>query len=604
MGGPGTRRSDRGAALLLVVIFMAGALLVTATLLARSQHHLESEAERHRLRSLHAVLLAGAGAALNEVNRDRHEGPYDPGGDGVGALGIPDGVELRAPDGRSLGRYRTTVRRDQDGRVVLVATAAHPDFRADRRLVIGAEFELSLGWLEFGDRPFEVIGRASGSERRPASLERRLRLRNARLLVADPSFSVPAMNISDPVFHQGWSAAIQEELEEGDAVVVGGSIRGGGSGNGDGVGNGVGNGNGLGNLDGFGNSNGFGHGNGFSNGNGVGHGNGVGNGGAPTPASGQDTIGNEPAVQRLNVDSLRAVSLGLIDFVDRTIPQALELADAATRLGADHTQSGGDGESHLGKQGRPVVALPEGTYYLDGDLKLDEGFTLIGAGTLIVNRKLSLNRGAAIEWDGDIVVAGSEENSAELRLEHGAALDVNGVLAVEGSRKKANLKLDGGRREEGTTTLRVQGALLLLTDALTEDDEDRGDDKGEVRLKRGAELQVDGAFVIVGEHLHVKIEDEARLAVNGAMTILVPGDARKGLHKFHVKSGADVQVLYDRTNVDGAVEAMARLATAAFGRDRIPLSARLSAYVERPGPTLVLEQEAAIHVGAVGLEAP
>lgn len=556
------RARTRGAALLLVVIFMVGAMMLAATLLATSEHRLKAEGERHCLKNLHAVLRAGAATALDEINRDRLDGPFDPDGDGVGALlgapGAGGGVEQRAADGLLMGRYRTTVRREADGTPVLVVLAAYPSFTHTPRHVIGAELEISLEQLEVGDRPFEVIGRAGGDVREQSELSERFEVDRANILISDPTFSVPAVNITDPLFHQACSETFEREIAEGEMIVVGGN--GNDKGKGRGSGNGAQNGNGNGN---------------------------------PPAASGADTITNSPASHRLNTEAMRALSRAIIEYVAQATPGALDLTSAAVANGA--VLGEGDEEGGVSLVAGGSVSLPPGTYHVPGDLELEGGITLKGSGTLIVSRELSIERGATLDWNGDVIVAASDEESAELSVEHGGTLQVAGVLALEGS--EATLELEGGEAAEGVTTVRIEGALLLLTDALGEED-----DEGEVELEEGAELQVDGAFVIVSEHLHFELEDGAALTVNGAFSILVPDDARNGLHEFHVEDGGDMRVLFDRPKLDIAVAAMRRFAGEVFGGDHVPLPARLPVYVERDGVLLFEQQQAAIRAGVVGLE--
>lgn len=213
----GKRRSKRrGAALVLVLIFGVGALMLVSTMLALSQTGAQQGFEVHRQKELHAVLKAGIAAAVNEINQERRlGGDYtDPEGNGPGATGstsktVRDGVAVTAPNGRVLGRYRSVVERASTrygaAKDILVVTAAWPDFTNPRRM-LAAEVDLVRAPLPFGTRPFEAIGDYDKTTKAFA-IEN-----DANVSITAPDADVPAVNITDPDFYADFVADIVPNL--------------------------------------------------------------------------------------------------------------------------------------------------------------------------------------------------------------------------------------------------------------------------------------------------------------------------------------------------------------------------------------------------------
>lgn len=160
-----TAPDRRGAALIMVLVFGAGALMLASTMLLLSRSSVVDEFEHHRGRQLQAVLKAGVAAAVNEVNRARRQGAayVDPEGNGPGAIGGADrqGRELLGPTGVRLGRYRTLVERGSTrygaARDILVVAAAWPDFTSPRRVAV-AEVELERQALPIGANAVSIHG--------------------------------------------------------------------------------------------------------------------------------------------------------------------------------------------------------------------------------------------------------------------------------------------------------------------------------------------------------------------------------------------------------------------------------------------------------------
>lgn len=211
---PRTRR--RGAALVLVLIFGVGALMLVTTMLTMARTSAVQEADQLQSRQLQAVLKAGIAAAVNEINRERSLGAgyTDPEGNGPGAVGCTsgsrDGVAVFAPGtGLLLGRYRAVVERGTTrygaARDVLIVAAAWPDFTNPVR-TLGAEVEVVRQRLPFGANPLSVIGEYDKTKKF-FDIKK-----NTLVTISAPDADVPAANFTDTDFYDDFVANVLPDL--------------------------------------------------------------------------------------------------------------------------------------------------------------------------------------------------------------------------------------------------------------------------------------------------------------------------------------------------------------------------------------------------------
>jgi hypothetical protein len=195
-------RGRRGNALVLVSLFGLTTLSITGVLLSLTDSRAKQQFGLHRQKQLNLAVKTALAAALNEVNRNRLNGPYDPGNDGVGALltdpedGQP-GIRLKASDGTVVARYRTTVDTTSNpGATVITAVAVWPDFATtdpNVRRVAAAEAQLTRGRLPFPANALSLVGDTSAGNGRGLRV-----VGNPTLEIVDPSAVVPAVNATDP----------------------------------------------------------------------------------------------------------------------------------------------------------------------------------------------------------------------------------------------------------------------------------------------------------------------------------------------------------------------------------------------------------------------
>lgn len=485
--GPGGRRA---AALVIVLIFSVGAIVLVVGLLSAATDSYTSAHEVHGLKALHAVARAGIAAAVNEINRDRAEGTFDPGGDGVGAITVgPDGrpgVAVSASDGRLLGRYRTTIRQD-GARVVLVVVAVHPSFE-DPRAVVAAEGEVLRGPVPFGANALSFDGETSAGGGAGLQVTG-----NPKVTITDPSLSVPAINASDPAWLQ---ELIRELLPT--STVIGGDPD---------------------------------------------------NPGAA--ASGQATVTNLPA-GTISQYMLGELLTRLRGYVDTTAPGATPITTPDTVRD---------------------TTLPQGTYVIDGPLKL--GKVLRGSGTLFVRDTVDIQNGGRLDWRGEVIVAG--DAAALLHVESGGRLSVGpaGVLAVEAADPSSGLglQLDGGGR------LDVSGAVVALTGAAED-----------VRLEPGSRVAVTGVFALLGQDLELAFAQGSGFSVTGSVAFVVPPGATTGVDVITMRSGTEVTLTFSRADFVAALDALGEF----FDPTGRILPVQVPSYWERGARTVLAEQEAAL----------
>ncbi|MCO5165360.1 MAG: hypothetical protein M9894_03205 [Planctomycetes bacterium] len=192
----------RGAALVLVMIFGVGALMLVTTMLALTDSSAKSVGEMHAQKNLTLVLKTGMATAMEEIISNT-----DAGGDGVGTIlggdGNP-GVAVTSPTGTLLGRYRVTIDTTTfPGKQVMRVVAAHPDFTdSPRRRLAACEVEVSKGRLRGEANALSFSGETDDDNKFQAPA-------NANhLIIRAPDGDVPAVNLSDSGLHSSFNSVI------------------------------------------------------------------------------------------------------------------------------------------------------------------------------------------------------------------------------------------------------------------------------------------------------------------------------------------------------------------------------------------------------------
>ncbi len=226
------------------------------------------------------------------------------------------------------------------------------------------------------------------------------------------------------------------------------------------------------------------------------------------------------------------------------------------------------------------------TFWLSSgnNMRLEGGATLSGSGTLIVNRNLQIDTGAALVWDGDVIVLG---DGAHATLGIGGSpgtATINGNLfLLADSGKRANLQIDAGG------SLTVTGAFNSLSRV--------GESEVQVTsigsASGGGTLTVDGLFAMLGNKIDFRVRNGGELAINGMMVVATP--TSDALQRFWVDSGGTLNATFDEpklevavTDLTDALENTFELPAAAYGGYEI------SSYMELTFSTALTEQDATV----------
>lgn len=217
-------------------------------------------------------------------------------------------------------------------------------------------------------------------------------------------------------------------------------------------------------------------------------------------------------------------------------------------------------------------------------LKIENGVTVKGYGTLIVQGDVDIHKDAVLEWDGEIIVLGKDKRrhgkkrNASLKNKHGEMTVDGMVLVLAGGSEKGKAKLDlhndAGTHDSSTV---INGALLVWSGNST-----KHKDKAEAKFKHG-DFEINGFIGIYGDKTkfdakighkhhghhdrgHKKHEHRHRdgsFVVHGGVVVAVPGTDGKHKAKVHLH-GDDILIQYHSTYVEGAIERLMQ-----FG-DQIP----------------------------------
>ncbi len=530
----GRRGRRRGAALVLVLIFGVAGMTLVTTLLSLTDASARSEGARHTDKRLHFVARYGLAMAVNEVNRNRVSGPYDPTGNGPGWILVgPDGAPgwpVTTSDGRLLGRFRTMISLDpaDSQRKVLSVVAVDGAFPAswseaqalvqlDRLRMVTAEMEFSTGSIVFDRNALSLRGpvTAGGFKGLYTELDNNGVPVNANQVKIKGN-NVPAVNFTDAAAHADFTS------------------------------------------------------------------------GTYTTNSGQtkfkinlwgEVSGLDPVSQTQVTGATQAERAATTTNSERGVLNQETLSEVAQGLDARAAAIVATGTKITsGNQ-----TLAGGTYYADS-LTIGNSDTLTGSGTLVVNG--TVNVVGTINWDGEIIIA----NAANARMNVKGTVNVgtggtaHGILAIQGMGNNGGSMgvtvQSGGKVKVGT--LAKPGALTILGDANT---------SSPLVFESGANgAEVNGVFTILGNELTMDFGTGGKIDVQGSLAVVSPTDATKGVN-IKMRGGTHMVLNYTAANFDGAIKQLGKFFDLSNGNT--PLY--VIGYIEDPARRLPLLQQ---HAGA------
>lgn len=525
-GRPETGDRERGSALVTVLLFGLALMSLALLLLTTSESNVRSQSNSGRRQVLFGVCKAGLAQSLTEIRRNLIvDSDHDPDGDGVGAiLGAGNaGVALRDSRGAVLGVYRVTVRSDA-GRTILTAVAGYPDLTAPRELVsLEATIRTETEEQAFlvGDRyPLSIAGPVG------EDFEADFMSNRSAMTAYDPNNEVPAVNVSDSTTHEAFLDALSEH--EDNMSLLGADL---------------------------------------------------GNPGAG--GTGSDTVSNNPS-GTLSEETMRDIDRALQDYVDtkRADPSSQSLADYLNGVSGINVNGNPNSVTMLGGEAN----IPEGTYYLDKHLYIQNGSTIRGSGTLIVSAKLKGLSSATFEWDGDVIVVGTD---AGVEMHSRSSAKIDGVLALsQFGGRKAEIQLLSG------ASLEVDGALLMLNE-----------ERSKLELHNDTRLEVRGIFANLAQEHDLWAHDRSQLKVDGSMMFMVPSDTG-GTVDWEARQTARLDFTFDGAAFDESLEHIGAVAGGAFSTAQSDTlgSVEVTATWEVVGTQGLTTQAAQLLSGQAGLE--
>lgn len=462
-----TTAARRGSALVLVLVFGLAVSALVLTLLSVTRAGVQQEFDQHRHKELHAVLKAGIAAAVNEINRERREGPawVDPEGNGPGAVGVTaadkQGVAVRAPGGQLLGRYRAVVERGSlrygpPARDLLIVAAAWPDFAAPRRLM-AAEVELFRARLPFPAHALDLIGNWDKTKK----FLPKLGAKND-LIISAPDADVPAVNITDPDL---WSDFVADLVPEIDV------------------------------LEGADPAN------------------------PGTLVSGAATVTNDdPGV--LNEVTLQEIRQGIEDFVASALPTATVIDDGKVPAGTSVTLPNGTYTVGKWTLANGTTLTGSGTLIVTDDFRLQKDGRLEWDGNIIViddaKAGFKVDKDAAVTLTNGVLTVISEDADAKLEFKKDSLVTLGtpaepAALAIIAGSSNDKAKFTFKKDEQFT----VNGIITVMASK-----------KNEIKFDKDALVDITGSLVIALDgtatkktELKLEIKKDSRVSLTFERTV-------------------------------------------------------------------------------------
>ena len=204
---------------------------------------------------------------------------------------------------------------------------------------------------------------------------------------------------------------------------------------------------------------------------------------------------------------------------------------------ADHGQLGSS-SFVFGTEATPV------NYTIPGNQKLRAGQTLSGYGTLIFSQNLILESGSRIDWNGNLIIFGGD-NQSDAFLECAGTLNVTGNLILISPEGR---DIDFNLRSEGTTT--VNGAMTVLGDLAST--------SSEAELYIGGDFSVNGLLTTVASSLQTHFCDGSDTSINGSFQLGRPHDVVNGT-ELELKFEGITEVFKDEDLISSGAAALKSL---------------------------------------------
>jgi len=238
---------------------------------------------------------------------------------------------------------------------------------------------------------------------------------------------------------------------------------------------------------------------------------------------------------------------GLVDKLNNVDDLYYELVNSvnssiipsATKVNDTGLHKGGiaGGPFSFGTAATPAVV------YLDGDVQLNKGEVLTGYGTLVISHKLTVEKGASLNWNGNVVITGDEKkkHSGDVTINDGAmSVTGNVVLLGEGSQDtKLSIKHDA--------TVKVEGSVFVGTDT---------DDKKMTKAKLDVDgtMSVDGLVTLLGAKVDINFKNDSNFNMTGMFQAAFPDGPKK--EKLKLTFDGNVEMHKDDAGIQKGIDAL------------------------------------------------
>lgn len=525
---------ERGSALIVVLMFGMGAMSLVLLLLTVSQNSIKDEAARHQSKSLNALLRRGMADSLAEINTYRYNnggyfipalltGAIDLQNDGIGArLGTNnEGIEVKDEFGRSLGRYRTTLRLES-GKVIMTVVAGYPDLDTSNphTKMVASQVHITKfppAWLN-DKQPLSIVGPAGAGTTT-------FQVNSNDAKIKDPSLTYPALNVSDKNFYD---TVVKSQIASGTSSSDKGFK-----------------------LE-----------------------------GTSQEDPGTLVTGQAAATQDDPGTISPTVAQDVADGIDALAESVLNSGSAKSlqQAIADIVNAGdddGDGVSYTTTLPGGTYNLGSGDFYVKSDtLLFNSSTTITGSGTLVISSDVNLN-GGTIDWDGEVIVtdvAGGGATGANLTTKNGN-IKVDGTLALQGTGTgDATLNAENGSK------VNVNGVFLVMSDATSQVFTDSG---ARLNVNGLFILLGDGVQYSTapggGSNANKSTEGAG---INGSMIMAIPEGSLNGIKNFTLSQGSHFDLTFNESLFDIGVTELMNF-TALLGGDRLVSAIGPKAYWEQ-----------------------
>lgn len=281
----------------------------------------------------------------------------------------------------------------------------------------------------------------------------------------------------------------------------------------------------------------------------------------------------------LDAEFFAAIAEDLADAVESDLVPL-----ASTVVVDDHVFSE---DTTLGTPENPQVTVIEGNR-----VKIQDGATVSGTGTLIIHGDVEIKNDSTLKFDGDIIITGTNPGKtvreAKLKNKKGIVQVDGNVILLGTGKGKAKLEIHNEEDpEDESAETYFNGAVFVFSGI------EETKDKAEVKIKKG-HVTMNGLLAIIGDKAKLDIKKGKKVAhprkphlvtdftMDGGIVVAVPDD-EKGT-KAEVKLDGHVTVTYNSEKLESALTSLLEFAQQFGPANPFPMKYSVVSWREVPVP--------------------